>query len=65
MEFKVETPTVFRKDIQILRGLSVLIVFIYHLEIQNLFSAGFIGVDVYEFLLAFRFSSIINFLDFL
>jgi hypothetical protein len=48
MEFNL--PAI-RKDIQILRGLSVLLVFIFHLEFTNFFGAGFIGVDVYDLLL--------------
>lgn len=36
----------FRNDIQILRGLSVLFVVLYHLEIAG-FSSGYLGVDVF------------------
>ena len=36
----------FRKDIQILRGLSVLLVVLFHLEIGG-FASGFLGVDVF------------------
>jgi peptidoglycan/LPS O-acetylase OafA/YrhL len=36
----------YRKDIQILRGLSVLLVVLFHLEIAS-FKSGFLGVDVF------------------
>jgi peptidoglycan/LPS O-acetylase OafA/YrhL len=36
----------FRPDIQILRGLAVLLVVFYHLEIPG-FSRGFLGVDIF------------------
>lgn len=36
----------FRRDIQILRGLAVLFVVLFHLEI-NAFASGFLGVDVF------------------
>ena len=36
----------YRKDIQILRGVAVLLVVFFHLEIAG-FSSGFLGVDVF------------------
>ena len=36
----------FRTDIEGLRGISVLVVVLFHLEI-SLFSGGFVGVDVF------------------
>ncbi len=36
----------YRKDIQILRGVSVLLVVLYHLELGS-FKSGFLGVDVF------------------
>lgn len=36
----------YRKDIQILRGVSVLLVVLFHLEIGG-FNSGFLGVDVF------------------
>lgn len=39
---------IIRKDIQILRALSIIIVFIYHLGLHKwFFGAGFIGVDIF------------------
>ena len=37
---------VYRKDIQVLRGISVLMVVLYHLDFSWL-SSGFLGVDVF------------------
>jgi len=38
----------FREDIQILRALAVIIVFLYHLDIHTwVFGGGFIGVDIF------------------
>jgi peptidoglycan/LPS O-acetylase OafA/YrhL len=36
----------FHNDIQILRGISVLLVVLFHLEIGG-FSSGYLGVDVF------------------
>ena len=36
----------YRKDIQILRGVAVLLVVFYHLGLMN-FRSGFLGVDVF------------------
>jgi peptidoglycan/LPS O-acetylase OafA/YrhL len=36
----------FRSDIQILRGLSVVLVVLYHLRVQG-FNSGFLGVDIF------------------
>lgn len=36
----------FRQDIQILRGIAVLFVVLFHLEIAGL-ASGFLGVDVF------------------
>jgi peptidoglycan/LPS O-acetylase OafA/YrhL len=36
----------YRRDIQVIRGLSVLLVVLYHLEVQG-FQNGYLGVDVF------------------
>ena len=50
----------FRKDIQILRGLSVLLVVIFHLEL-GVFKSGYLGVDIFfvisGFLMAILYKS--------
>ena len=40
------TPLTYRKDIQILRGIAVLLVVLFHLEIAG-FENGFLGVDIF------------------
>jgi peptidoglycan/LPS O-acetylase OafA/YrhL len=37
---------IFRNDIQILRGLAVLLVVLFHLDLK-FFNSGFLGVDVF------------------
>ena len=36
----------YRKDIQVLRGLAVIAVVLFHVN-QNYFSLGYLGVDVF------------------
>lgn len=40
------TKTNYRRDIQVLRGLAVLAVVLFHSN-ENLFSLGYLGVDVF------------------
>lgn len=40
------TPTQYRKDIQVLRGIAVLSVVLFHAR-ESLFSMGYLGVDVF------------------
>lgn len=42
----------FRKDIQCLRGISLLFVFLYHYD-KSMLPAGFIGVDIFFFISGF------------
>lgn len=41
-----ETKMTYRKDIQILRGLSVLAVLLFHMQVKGLHN-GFLGVDIF------------------
>ena len=41
-----QTSNNFRPDIELLRGLAVILVVLYHLKI-DLFRSGFIGVDIF------------------
>ena len=36
----------YRKDIQILRGVTVLMVVLYHMGVPNM-SSGYLGVDIF------------------
>jgi peptidoglycan/LPS O-acetylase OafA/YrhL len=49
----------YRKDIQILRGVSVLLVVSYHLEI-GAFNSGFLGVDVFFVISGYLMSALYN-----
>lgn len=49
----------YRKDIQILRGVSVLLVVLYHLEI-GAFNSGFLGVDVFFVISGYLMSALYN-----
>jgi peptidoglycan/LPS O-acetylase OafA/YrhL len=48
----------FRKDIQVLRGFSVLVVLFYHAKF-NLFQAGYLGVDIFFVISGFLITRII------
>lgn len=49
----------FRNDIQMLRGLSVLFVVLFHLEVGG-FSSGFLGVDVFFVISGFLMAKLYN-----
>lgn len=45
-EIAVESGVPYRKDIQILRGISILLVVLFHLKAEG-FTSGFLGVDIF------------------
>ena len=49
----------FRSDIQILRGFSVVIVFLYHLQIPG-FENGYLGVDIFFVLSGYLMTQLYN-----
>ena len=49
----------YRKDIQILRGISVLFVVLYHLEVPVI-KSGFLGVDVFFVISGFLMANLFN-----
>lgn len=49
----------FRPDIQILRGFSVFIVFLYHLQIKG-FENGYLGVDIFFVLSGYLMAQLYN-----
>lgn len=55
----MDTHQKYRADLQILRGVSVLFVFLYHLKIPG-FQNGLLGVDVFFVLSGFLMATIAN-----
>ena len=46
------------KEIQSLRGISVILVFLFHIN-QNIFSLGYLGVDIFFVISGFVISKIL------
>ena len=49
----------FRKDIQILRGVAVISVILFHLD-KNIFKYGYIGVDIFFVISGFVISNLVH-----
>ena len=52
----------FRKDIELLRGVAVLLVVLFHLGLTS-FKSGFIGVDIFFVVSGFLMAGTLNRLD--
>ena len=58
MEYIKKDKTKLLNHIQFLRGISVLLVFFYHLKLEY-FDLGFLGVDIFFVISGFVITSII------
>lgn len=59
VKIKTITRISFRKDIQILRGIAVIAVILFHLD-KSLFKFGYLGVDIFFVISGFVISNVVH-----